>query len=127
MADTAFVANTARRADHTHVLLITTGSVASIKAPLIVKELLSVSQTMGNLIFRIFVLQTFRPGQYANVLVEVVASKASLEFFKKEDIQAAGARVWTDEDEWTVSNVTLQVDSRSPKFKPKTFAILGGL
>jgi len=41
----AFVADTARRPDHTHVLLITTGSVASIKAPLIVKELLSVSPT----------------------------------------------------------------------------------
>jgi len=38
---------------------------------------------------------------YAKVLVEVVASKPSLEFFKKEEIQAAGARVWTDEDEWT--------------------------
>jgi hypothetical protein len=43
VADTTFVANTARRADHTHVLLVTTGSVASIKAPLIVRELLSVS------------------------------------------------------------------------------------
>ncbi|KAF8964232.1 flavoprotein [Flammula alnicola] len=74
-----FVAELARRPDHRHVLLITTGSVASIKAPLIVKELLS----------------------YANVLVEVVASKASLAFYKKEDIEKAGARLWTDEDEWT--------------------------
>ncbi|KIM43020.1 hypothetical protein M413DRAFT_443836 [Hebeloma cylindrosporum] len=75
----AFVAENSRRPNHTHVLLITTGSVASIKAPLIVKELLS----------------------YANVLVEVVASKPSLEFYKKEDIEAAGSRVWTDQDEWT--------------------------
>jgi phosphopantothenoylcysteine decarboxylase len=37
------------------------------------------------------------------VLVEVVASKPSLEFYKKEEIEAIGARVWTDEDEWTVS------------------------
>ena len=37
------------------------------------------------------------------MLVEVVASKPSLEFYKKEDIEAIGARVWTDEDEWTVS------------------------
>ena len=46
---------------------------------------------------------TFRPGQYANVLVEVVASKPSLEFYKKEEIEAMGAMIWTDEDEWTVS------------------------
>ncbi|KDR82457.1 hypothetical protein GALMADRAFT_237785 [Galerina marginata CBS 339.88] len=75
----AFVAETARRPGHTHVLLITTGSVASIKAPLIVKELLS----------------------YHNVLVEVVASKPSLAFYSKSDIEKAGTRVWTDEDEWT--------------------------
>ena len=37
------------------------------------------------------------------MLVEVVASKPSLEFYKKEEIEATGARVWTDEDEWTVS------------------------
>lgn len=37
------------------------------------------------------------------MLVEVVASKPSLEFYKKEEIEAIGARVWTDEDEWTVS------------------------
>ena len=33
-----------KREGHTHVLLITTGSVASIKAPLIVEELLKVSK-----------------------------------------------------------------------------------
>ena len=38
-----FVAELERSPDHTHVLLITTGSVASIKAPLIVRELLRVS------------------------------------------------------------------------------------
>jgi len=38
-----FVAELERSPDHTHVLLITTGSVASIKAPLIVQELLKVS------------------------------------------------------------------------------------
>lgn len=38
----SFVAESERCPNHTHVLLITTGSVASIKAPLIVKELLSV-------------------------------------------------------------------------------------
>ena len=38
----AFVAETQRRKGHVHVLLMTTGSVASIKAPLIVQELLKV-------------------------------------------------------------------------------------
>ncbi|EDR13426.1 uncharacterized protein LACBIDRAFT_182812 [Laccaria bicolor S238N-H82] len=74
-----FVAENERRPHNTHVLLITTGSVASIKAPLIVQELLS----------------------YDNVSVEVVATKASLAFFKKKDVEHAGARVWTDEDEWS--------------------------
>ncbi len=40
---THFTAAGNRREGHTHVLLITTGSVASIKAPLIVEELLKVS------------------------------------------------------------------------------------
>ncbi len=38
----ALVANDERAEGHTHVLLITTGSVASVKAPLIVRELLKV-------------------------------------------------------------------------------------
>ena len=37
-----FVADQSRAEGSVHVLLITTGSVASIKAPLIVQELLSV-------------------------------------------------------------------------------------
>lgn len=37
-----FIAELERLPDHNHVLLITTGSVASIKAPLIVAELLQV-------------------------------------------------------------------------------------
>ena len=37
-----FTAAANKREGHTHVLLITTGSVASIKAPLIVEELLKV-------------------------------------------------------------------------------------
>ena len=42
MTKQPFVANTQRKEGFTHVLLITTGSVASVKAPLIVSELLSV-------------------------------------------------------------------------------------
>ena len=39
-----FVAEDERAKDFTHVVVITTGSVASIKAPLIVAELLKVSK-----------------------------------------------------------------------------------
>ncbi|KAH9936590.1 flavoprotein [Fomitopsis serialis] len=73
-----FVAEQERTEGHTHVLLITTGSVASIKAPLIVTELKS----------------------FENVKVEVVSTKASLSFFDVGAIERAGARVWRDEDEW---------------------------
>ncbi|KIK98774.1 hypothetical protein PAXRUDRAFT_823497 [Paxillus rubicundulus Ve08.2h10] len=79
MSERQFVAELERSPHHTHVLLITTGSVASIKAPLIVQELL----------------------KYSTVKVEVVSTKESLAFFKAADVETAGARVWTDEDEWT--------------------------
>jgi len=74
-----FIAESERQEGFAHVLLITTGSVASVKAPLIVSELLS----------------------YDKVKVEVVATKNSLVFFDRKQIQAAGSRVWVDEDEWT--------------------------
>ncbi|ESK95239.1 thymidylate synthase [Moniliophthora roreri MCA 2997] len=73
-----FVASGERIAGHTHVLLIATGSVASVKAPLIVQELL----------------------KYDKVRVEVVATQPSLTFFDTSDIVKAGARVWTDREEW---------------------------
>ncbi|RDB18098.1 putative thymidylate synthase [Hypsizygus marmoreus] len=78
-----FIADNERKPGYVHILLITTGSVASIKAPLIVKELLG----------------------YDNVKIEVVSTKPSLAFFTKEDIISAGSRVWTDEDEWTVRDL----------------------
>ncbi len=92
----SFVAESERRPNHTHVLLITTGSVASIKAPMIVKELRSVRQTG----YLRSVYDT-TDNQYRNVLVEVVATKSSLAFYNKEEVQ----RVWTDEDEWTVRSI----------------------
>ncbi|GJJ08767.1 hypothetical protein Clacol_002986 [Clathrus columnatus] len=62
-----------------HVLLITTGSVASIKAPLIVQELLK------------------------NIEVQVASTKPSLAFFSKDELEQnnPGVWVWTDEDEWS--------------------------
>ncbi|TFK91879.1 flavo protein [Polyporus arcularius HHB13444] len=77
-ASKKFVAETERKEGYTHVVLITTGSVASIKAPLIVAELLT----------------------YRNVKVEVVATEASLSFYDHEEIARSGVRVWRNADEW---------------------------
>jgi len=89
-----FVAELERSSDHTHVLLVTTGSVASIKAPLVVRELL----------------------RYSNVNVEVVSTKQSLAFFDTADVEDAGARVWTDDDEWsrtyTIGDPILHIELR---------------
>ncbi|KAI5827624.1 flavoprotein [Schizophyllum commune Tattone D] len=74
-----FVAQNEREEGFIHVLLITTGSVASVKAPLIVRKIL----------------------QYDRVKVEVVATKPSLAFYSADEIERAGSCVWTDEDEWT--------------------------
>ncbi|KAI0699955.1 flavoprotein [Cerioporus squamosus] len=73
-----FVAENERKDGYTHVVLITTGSVASIKAPLIVAELLT----------------------YNHVKVEVVATEASLSFYDHEEIVRSGVRVWRNADEW---------------------------
>ncbi|KAE9409278.1 flavo protein [Gymnopus androsaceus JB14] len=73
-----FIAEQERTEGFTHVLLITTGSVASVKAPLIVGELLT----------------------HGKVKVEVVATQPSLTFFNIDDVLKAGSRVWTDKDEW---------------------------
>ncbi|KAM5539441.1 hypothetical protein V8D89_006893 [Ganoderma adspersum] len=73
-----FVAEDERTDGFAHVVLITTGSVASIKAPLIVTELLT----------------------YENVKVEVVATEASLWLYSQEEIEKASVRVWRDKDEW---------------------------
>jgi len=66
-----------------HVLILTTGSVASLKLPLIVKELL----------------------KYKNVQVQVASTKPSLAFFPKSEVEEnEGVYVWTDEDEWSSWN-----------------------
>ncbi|KAF9502288.1 flavoprotein [Pleurotus eryngii] len=79
MPNTPFVAKKEREEGFTHILLITTGSVASVKAPLIVRELLT----------------------YKRVKITVVATKASLAFYSKSDIEQAGVFVWVDDDEWS--------------------------
>jgi phosphopantothenoylcysteine decarboxylase len=95
----SFVAEKERTEGHTHVLLITTGSVASIKAPLIVSELLKVCM-LYNSDHQSFDQQL---SQYDSVKVEVVSTKLSRTFFDIQAVEKAGARVWTDEDEWKVS------------------------
>lgn len=87
-----------------HILLATSGSVASIKAPLIVRELLKV---------RIRALKPRREGspglviQYEQVDVQVVATKSSLHFFDYKALEEehnGRVKVWTDAEEWEVSN-----------------------
>src|SRR6266702_3659950 len=78
-------------------LLMITGSVASIKAPLIVEELLKVrDQGCKNIYIHLFLI----PTQYKSVSVQVAATKPSLTFFKPGDIRSLGVDVWTDDDEW---------------------------
>ena len=38
--------------------------------------------------------------------VQVVATNPSLEFYKRDDIEKTGTRVWTDADEWTVKSLS---------------------
>lgn len=57
------------------ILIATTGSVASVKLPLIVEALL----------------------KYADVAIQVVATNASLAFYDKDKVKT---RVWQDQDEW---------------------------
>ncbi|GJN88086.1 hypothetical protein Rhopal_001042-T1 [Rhodotorula paludigena] len=64
-----------------HVLLALSGSVACIKAPLIVRELL----------------------QHEQVDVQVVATKSATHFFDRNALEqeyGGRVRVWTDADEW---------------------------
>ncbi|KAH7345762.1 flavoprotein [Rhizoctonia solani] len=77
-----FIASQERKENHLHVLLIATGSVATIKVPLIVKKLLT----------------------YNKVKVEVVATDAALNFIHKDEIEALGSRVWTDSGDWSTWN-----------------------
>lgn len=73
-----------------------------MKIPLIVKELLSVrsARAYGQFVATHFV----RLEQHARVSVQVVATKASLTFFKPAEVRSLreGVGVWTDEDEWDV-------------------------
>ncbi|KAL1950439.1 hypothetical protein VTO73DRAFT_5563 [Trametes versicolor] len=91
-----FVAEDERTPGNTHVLLITTGSVASIKAPLIVAELLA----------------------HESVKVEVVATEASLSFYSPEEIEKTGVRVWRNKNEWgtygeyTIGDPILHIELR---------------
>lgn len=48
-------------------------------------------------------IQPFYALQYDKVKVEVVATKPSLTFYSEEEIKKAGSRMWTDDDEWSVS------------------------
>ena len=66
--------------DKYHILIAATGSVASVKLPLIVQRLRSVPK----------------------VEVQVVITKTCKNFFDVEDLRRTGVKVWEDEDEWKV-------------------------
>ncbi|KAI0818679.1 flavoprotein [Irpex lacteus] len=73
-----------------HVVLVLTGSVASIKAPLIVAEL----------------------STYSKVKVEVVATKASLTFFKVDDIERAGRELMRLQPTYKIGDPILHIELR---------------
>ena len=66
--------------DTYHILIAATGSVASVKLPLIVQSLRSVPK----------------------VEVQVVITKTCKNFFDVDDLRKQGVKVWEDEDEWKV-------------------------
>lgn len=80
-----FIASERRRQGAYHVLLLSTGSVASIKIPLIVQALLADPE------------QRFE--------VQVAATNTSLTFYdgkSVEEVSHGKSQVWTDQDEWGV-------------------------
>ena len=70
-----------------HILVGATGSVASVKIPLIVKSLLA----------------------HEMVEVQVIVTKTAKHFFDVEKLRTElGVKVWEDEDDWKVSSSFLQ-------------------
>lgn len=107
---TMFIASEHTRPGKVNVLLISSGSVASIKIPLIVEALLQVRsfQTLNkrlaitNELTSNFTILSKDP----RIDVQVVATKTSLTFYTPEEVLKASqgrVRVWTDDDEWGVS------------------------
>lgn len=89
-----------------HVLLATSGSVASIKAPLIVKGLLDVSICWNRVKVTLLLLINLSL-QFDQVEVQVVATQSSLHFYDAKSIQDESdgrVKVWVDADEWEVSH-----------------------
>lgn len=85
-----FVSASFRRPGAYHVLLLTTGSVASIKIPFIVQALLEDRERRFE--------------------VQVAATNTSLTFFDPklvEQVSKGKSKVWSDEQEWGVSRFTL--------------------
>jgi len=67
-----------------HILVGATGSVASVKIPLIVKSLLA----------------------HEDVEVQVIVTKSAKHFFDVEKLRTElGVKVWEDDDDWKVLNV----------------------
>lgn len=103
-----FVAEANRVAGCFHIVLITTGSVASVKAPLIVSRLLQVALFPPGFLVTKFMTS---PNQWPNVKVQVVSSKNSLHFFDRHKLENEnpGVKVWVDQDEWEVCKLVLEL------------------
>ena len=84
-------------ADSLNVLLLGTGSVASVKIPLMVEALLHVKALTSRFSWYPDFIE-----KYKNVKVQVALTKASLKFLNRNDIEKLGVRIWTDNDEWAV-------------------------
>jgi phosphopantothenoylcysteine decarboxylase len=92
----AFLATSYRRPGAFHVLLLCTGSVASIKIPLIVQALLADPENRFE--------------------VQVAATNTSLTFFEPElveDVSGGRSSVWSDEQEWGVRRALCSEVDRS--------------
>lgn len=105
-----FVASEHTRPGKVNILLISSGSVASIKIPLIVEALLHV-RSFQTLIKRLAITNELTSNftilsQDPRIEIQVVATKTSLTFYTPEEVLKASqgrVRVWTDDEEWGVS------------------------
>lgn len=109
-----------------HVLVAVSGSVAAIKAPLIVNHLLQVrcsTPCSHGLLARVDLCSSSSVrAQHDRVDVQVVATKGASHFYDARELEAehdGKVKVWTDEDEWAV-RLSLSRGRASPRSRSLT-------
>lgn len=92
-----------------NVLILVTGSVAAIKVPLLVDQLLSKQSATGPI-----------EGSLSNMNVRVVATEPSLHFFQIDQVQSKllpGDSIYRDADEWAawkeIGDPVVHIDLRN--------------